>query len=420
MVKVNFRTSDFRRQVADAGSLVLQNRYFEQNPFLTEDGAALLSRPGMRRLMRLGEGPIRGIHSEPGAFGGDLFVVSGRELYRVSSDLSSTLLYSNLDDPNRGVVNMAITAEIGDTPEFLFFADGRNLFVYVAEGYARGLLSGSPEVGDVVRIDTVYYVFSNGDVDLGDPDGSSSNPWRVNIGFDAFRSFENLYHAINASGVAGTDYSTELSKNGFARAANFQASSIEIRATQPGAIGNNVITTTTSSTMVWSTGGTLTGGGQGTVTQVRTPEDVGVIDVAVINSYVLVLPVQKDGYQGRFYWIDPGEIFIDPLNFATAERSPDGIYGIEVFGDQFWLPGESTTEVWYVTGDTTFPMRRLQGVVLDRGSWQSTAQAIHESMIIVDADGGVFLVRGGSPQRVSTPDIEEEIREAISFQQNMI
>src|SRR3546814_4200351 len=108
---------------------------------------------------------------------------------------------------------------------------------------------------------------------------------------------------------------------------------------------------------------------------------MGVIDVAVINSYVIVIPVQEDGYQGRFYWIDPGEIVVDPLNFATAERSPDGIYGVEVFGDQFWLPGESTTEVWYVTGDAGAPMRRLQGVVSDRGSWQNTARAVHEQKI---------------------------------------
>jgi hypothetical protein len=96
------------------------------------------------------------------------------------------------------------------------------------------------------------------------------------------------------------------------------------------------------------------------------------------------------------------------------------VYGVEVLGDQFWLPGESTTEVWYFTGDITAPVRRLQGVVFDRGSWQNTATAIHEQMMVVDSDGGVFIISGGSPQRVSTPDIEEQIRKAIAAQQTYL
>src|SRR3546814_18260491 len=105
---------------------------------------------------------------------------------------------------------------------------------------------------------------------------------------------------------------------------------------------NTIATTETGASLAWSDGATLTGGGSAAVSQVYMPDDMGVIDVAVINSYVIVIPVQEDGYQGRFYWIDPGEIVVDPLNFATAERSPAGIYGVVVFGDQFWLPGERT------------------------------------------------------------------------------
>src|SRR3546814_11161945 len=55
--------------------------------------------------------------------------------------------------------------------------------------------------------------------------------------------------------------------------------------------------------------------------QVYMPDDMGVIDVAVINSYVIVIPVQEDGYQGRFYWIDPGEIVVDPLNRSEEHTS---------------------------------------------------------------------------------------------------
>lgn len=416
MVKVNFNTSDFRRQVADTGALMLKNRYFEQNPFLTDDGAALLARPGMRRLTYIGPGPIRGLHSEAGAFGGDLFVASGANLYRMDNSLTDTSLYSSLYNPEKGFINMAITAQIGETPEYLFIADGQSLLVYIANGYATNTLTGTPANTNQARIDTVYYAFTNGSVDAGTPDGGSSNPWLVALGSTSTEAFTNLYDAINASGVAGTQYSTALTEHPTVAASSHTATTVAVRAKTAGAPGNGIVTTETGASLSWTEGGTLANGGDDVVIQVQMPDDVGVIDVAVINSFVIVIPVQADGYQGRFYWIEPGEISVDPLNFATAERSPDGVYGVEVFGDQFWLPGESTTEVWYVSSDPTNRMQRLQGVVLDRGSWQNTAESLHETMLLIDSDGGVFLATGGQPKRVSTPDIEEEIRTAISLQ----
>lgn len=420
MVKVNFNTSDFQRQVAGEGALVQKNRYFEKNPFLTDDGTALIARPGLKRLTDVGDGPIRGMASEAGSFNGDLFLASGGSLWRMDNKLNKTSIYTGLFNPERGVVRMAITAQIGDTPEYMFAADGRNLFVYVANGYAMGTLTGSPANNDVVRIDNVYYKWTNGSVNAGTPDGTLSNPWLVNLGVTSINAFTNLASAINVSGLAGTDYSTSTTKNGLVVATNWTSTLVSVRASLVGLLGNSIITTETGSGIVWSNGGTLTGGGSPSISQVQIPNDMGVIDVAVINSFVIVVPVQLNGYQGRFYWIEPGETTVDPLNFATAERSPDGVYGVQVFGDQFWLPGESTTEVWYVSQDATNRMQRLQGVVLDRGSWQNTSKAIHETMILVDGDGGVFTVNGSSPQRISTPDIEEEIRLAIERQSNYL
>ncbi len=426
MVKVNFRTSDFRRTVADEGALMLRNRYFEQNPFLTDDGAALIARPGMSRLTSVGSGPIRGMASEPGSFDGNLFVASGGSIYRIDNSLGQTNILNGLFNPDRGVVRMAITAQIGTTPEYLFIADGRTLFVYVANGYATNSLTGTPANNDVVRIDNTYYKFTSGSVDTGTPLGTSGNPWLISLGADTAHAFENFYNAINATGDPGTDYSTALTQNSLAQATVFTGTLVAVRSKIVGAVGNSIITTETGASLSWTNGGTMTGGGSAYVSQVQMPDDVGAIDVAVIQSYVIVIPVQEDGYQGRFYWIQPGEISVDPLDFATAERSPDGVYGVQVFGDQFWLPGESTTEAWYVSGgnpsDPTAPvMQRLQGVVLDRGSWQNTSKAIHENMILVDGDGGVFLQgQGGAPKRVSTPDIEEEIRVAITNQNNIL
>lgn len=421
MTRVNFQTSDFRRQVADSADLFLRNRYFEKNPSLNDDGASMLARPGMRQLVSLGTGPIRGMDSEAGSFGGDLFVASGQEVYRVKNDLTNTSIYSNLQNSPRGVVRMAITAVIGTIPAYCFIADGTVLLVYLENGFAHSDLTGTAANNDVVRIDTVYYKFTNGSVNAGTPAGTAANPWLVNIGVTAIDAFTNLASAINGNGIAGTDYSSALTAHTTVIATNWTSTLMTVRSTLVGALGNAIITTTTGVALSWTAGGTLAGGGLPGISQVQMPDNMGVIDVAVINSYVIVIPVQTNGYQGRFYWIKPGETVVDPLDFATAERSPDAVYGVRVFGDQFWLPGESTTEVWYVSGgsatDPTAPvMQRLQGIVLDRGSWQNTAVALHETMVIVDADGGVFRTGGSSPDRVSTPDIEEQIRLAMAAQ----
>ena len=121
--------------------------------------------------------------SEAGSFNGVLFAVGYDTLYKVEHDKTITALGSGLYNPEYGFVNMAITARIGDgpdaTPEYLFLADGRNLYVYIENGYARGNLDGSPANGNQVRIDNVYYQFTNGSVNAGTPAGTSGNPWLV-------------------------------------------------------------------------------------------------------------------------------------------------------------------------------------------------------------------------------------------------
>lgn len=289
MVKVSFSPSDYSRSVADEASLILKNRYYEDNPSLSEAGTALIARPALKYWTTVGDGPIRGMGTEPGSFDGDLFVASGATLYRVEPDGSSTSVQTGLSDPDLGVVNIAITANIEAVPEYCFFCDGVNLYVY---------------------------------------DGSSSSV-------------------------------------------------------------------------------------------VVVPDDVGVIDVAVVAGYVIVIPAQGFDIDGRFYWIEPGETTIDPLNFATAEFAPDAINGVKSLGDQFLLPGTKTTEMWYPTGDPDAPMQRLKGVLFDRGCWENTAVKLNENVFIVDPDGGVFIMSGGAPVRISNPGIEEQIRVAQTDQRRL-
>jgi hypothetical protein len=409
--------SDYFRGVAKEAHLITRNRYFEANPVLTEKQVALIARPALRRWLYVGDGPIRGVYSQPGSFDDALFVVSGTEWWRVDKDGTKTLLQAGIRGGGASV-SMAGTGFIGTTPEYMFMADGAILYLYVENGYALGTITGVPANNDVVRVDTIYYKFTNAGVNAGAPAGTLANPWLVALGASTAAAWQNLADAFGATGVAGTQYSTALTANAAIQVRSISGTSVSVRANAIGALGNAIITTETGAAIAWGAG-TLAGGGNPSVTQVATPDDVGIISLGYLKSYIIAVPAQGQGINGRFFWIEPGETTLDPLNFATAERAPDPIFAVVVFGDQFWLPGSNTTEVWYFTGNIDNPVLRLQGVTFDRGTWEGTALQVKESMIIADSDGGVFQISGGL-KRISRPDIEERIRKAIAFQASRI
>jgi len=412
MVDLPLGRADYHRSVAKEARIQTRNRYFEQNPVLTDGNSALIARPALRRWIYVGEGPIRAVYSQSGDFSEAAFVVSGNEWYRVDTDGTATLLQGGLQSGS--AISMAATGFIGTTPEYLFMSDGRNLYLYIEDSYATGFISGSPANNDVIEIGGTYYKFTTASVDAGSPAGTSANPWLVALGISSTIAWSNFSSALSATGTAGTTYSTVLVVNPSVQVIATDTTSVRVRADINGTLGNAITTTETGAGIAWLAG-TLTGGGGPQVTQVETPDDVGVISLGYIASYVVVVPAQGAGINGRFYWIQPGETTIDALDFATAERAPDPIFGVVVFGDQFWLPGSTTTEVWYFTGNIDAPVQRLQGVTFDRGTWEGTAIQVKESMMIVDSDGGVFQIAGGLT-RVSNPAIEERIRKAIQYQ----
>lgn len=417
MSAIPLARSDFRRAVAGTAQIPLRNRFCENNPVLNDEPVSYISRPALKKFATVGDGPIRGLFDEPGVFDGDLFVVSDDDLYRVASDDAAASLIGSIGSAD-GDVAFAATAPIGAEPAHLFIANGGILWLYVEDGFAIGILTATGAIsdGDVVRIDGVYYRLSSGTLDASSPAGTAANPWRVLIGGSVAATLENLFNAINGSGVAGTAYSTALTAHATASAYVYTSTTISVRAVTTGLAGSSIVTTETGANLSWG-GGTMSGGGSPSLTQVVTPDDVGAISVAHINSYVIVVPVQAEDTDtvGKFFWIKPGEVTIDPLDFATAERAPDKLHQVKVYGDLFWLAGQKTVEPWQTTGNLDAPVLRYQGILYDRGSWDGTVVQVKDSLILVDEDGGVFQIAGGQ-KRISTPAVEELIRRAMQLQ----
>jgi hypothetical protein len=411
--------SDYRRQVAKNPSIPMVNRFVEVNPALNDTQGSFIARPGLRKFTEVGTGPARAVFSSAGAFNSDLFVVSGTSLYRVSSIDGSDTLLGTIGTNVIGDVSMAATSPIGtEVPSYLFLTEGGVLWVYTDNGHARGQLqaTGAINNGDVIRIDSVYYQWTTGPVNTGTPDGTVAFPWLVARGANNTDAITNMFLAINQQGAPGTTYSTSLTEHPTVEALSFAPNDLFVEARTAGVIGNGIVTTETGANITWG-GGPLAGGGDDQLSQVSLPDGAGAISVSYINSFVIVVPVQSDqlGTTGKFFWVEPGERVIDPLNFANAERSPDKINQVITYGDMFWLFGDSTTEPWVTTGSQDAPMQRFQGILFDRGAWNGTAVKVRDSMIVVDEEGGVFIINNGQ-RRVSNPAIEERIRLAISSQ----
>jgi len=415
MPSIPLGISDNQRRVAKEARIALRNRYFEKNPVLNQDQVALIARPGRRKYLDVGIGPIRAVYEAPGAFGKRLFVVSENNLYTVDPDTDAVVNLGQISTSTTGSPSMAATAPIGDSvPAYLFIAEGTVLWCYADKGPSRGhLLASSIANNDTVTIGTVVYKFTSGSVNAGTPAGTALNPWLVQLGGSVAISIDNLAHAINDTGVpSALVYSSALVPHPAAQAYSWSGGNLYIRATAGGPTGA-VATTETGASMAWDNPTTI-GHDTPLLFQIELPDSLGAISVAHINSYIVVVPTQNesDNAVGRFYWIVPGETIIDPLDYATAERSPDPILQALVFSDKLWLTNAQTTEVWIPSGDPAAPFQRLSGVLFDRGSWEGTATVVKDNMIVVDSDGAVFQISGGI-KRISTPDVEERIRKAI-------
>jgi len=143
-----------------------------------------------------------------------------------------------------------------------------------------------------------------------------------------------------------------------------------------------------------------------TIATLALPDDAGtVVDIEQINQYLLILT-----RSGKFYWMVPGATTVDPLDFATAEFSPDKAVAIRRVGDEFWIFSEDTIEPWQSTGDVDAPFQRVTGRIYERGCLaRDTVKRFDNSVMWVSNDGEVC--RGGAvPQVVSDNGIAERIR----------
>lgn len=401
MVDVPVSFTAFERRHAGLPPAVLKNRFFEETP-TQQKGAAMIVRPGTEDVDTRGEGQIRSFYSAPGLFNGALFFVVGDTLYRREVD-GSTVTCTGIVF---GSGNVSMTGVSGADYERLYLADGTLLQLYQGGSRATGTLTGAGNVseGDTITIGETVFKWT---ATVSTGSGTVADPWDVLLGATLEESLENMNMAINFTGIQGIDYSSNLGGQNADVTSTYTATTLVVTARTDLAAGNAIVTTETGANISWG-GGTLAGGGTHALSGVAVPDGLPPVGVATLKSYVLVAIGRTD----RFYWIEPGAVVIDALNFATAESQPDDVLDVTVVGDTAWFVGEGSTEVWYATGQSAAPFAPVSGRVFDRGAVDGTMVNVKGIVFLVGQDYTVYAISGGA-ERVSNHGIEETIRLAL-------
>ena len=107
---------------------------------------------------------------------------------------------------------------------------------------------------------------------------------------------------------------------------------------------------------------------------------------------------------------------IDPLDFASAEGSPDGVVGIIADHRELWVFGTNSIEVWYNSGNADFPLTRIQGAFNELGCAAAYSIAKMDNGLFwlgkdARGQGIVYRANGYTGQRISTHAVEWHIQQ---------
>jgi hypothetical protein len=145
--------------------------------------------------------------------------------------------------------------------------------------------------------------------------------------------------------------------------------------------------------------------------QITDPDFTGAVTVAYLDGYFVY-----NEPNSQKVWVTQllDGTSVDPLDFASAEGSPDGLVAINVDHREAWLFGTDSVEVWYDAGLADFPLTRIQGAFNEIGCVAAFSVAKLDNGLFwlgTDARGQGIVYRnnGYSGVRVSTHAVEYAI-----------
>lgn len=165
--------------------------------------------------------------------------------------------------------------------------------------------------------------------------------------------------------------------------------------------GNSAAVVLCCGASLWRTDGTV-------LTQITLPPGLSASAVDYLSGRFLVC-----SDLGRFYWTPVGGLTINALDYATAESQPDVLLTLKVIGDELWLFGRLSIEVWQPTGDADLPYQRITGRIFGIGiTGRETCQKLNyggeDTVLWVGTDRRAYQTKP-NPVRISDHGLEEKL-----------
>jgi hypothetical protein len=147
--------------------------------------------------------------------------------------------------------------------------------------------------------------------------------------------------------------------------------------------------------------------------QITDPDFPGALTVSYLDGYFIF-----NEPNSQKIWVTSllDGLSVDPLDFASAEGSPDGLVAVIVNNREAWLFGTNSIEVWYDAGTPDFPLARIQGASNEIGCAAAFSVAKLDNSIFwlgQDARGRGIVYRnnGYTSVRASNHSIEWQIQQ---------
>lgn len=147
--------------------------------------------------------------------------------------------------------------------------------------------------------------------------------------------------------------------------------------------------------------------------QITDPDFAGAVTVAYLDGYFVF-----NEPNSQKIWVTAllDGTSVDPLDFASAEGSPDGVVGIIADHREIWVFGTNSVEVWYDSGNADFPLSRIQGAFNELGCAAPYSIAKMDNGLFwlgkdARGQGIVYRANGYTGQRISTHAVEWQIQQ---------
>jgi len=147
--------------------------------------------------------------------------------------------------------------------------------------------------------------------------------------------------------------------------------------------------------------------------QITDPDFPGATTVGFLDGYFVF-----NEPNSQKFWVTAllDGTSVDPLDFASAEGSPDDLVSLIVDHREVWLFGQTSVEVWYNAGLPDFPLSRIQGAFNEIGCAAPFSVAkLDNGVFWLGADargkGIVYRSNGYNGTRISTHSVEWQIQQ---------